>query len=139
KVVMNETSGASDTHSSLIARLANLDDSEAWREYVRSYETYVRRLVARAGVSQANVDDVVQQVQIAVARTIHQFHARRRPGAFRRWLANRALWKIIDQRRCDRKADLVLMEYLQQVEKRGGRPVADHSESIPYELRAELL
>jgi RNA polymerase sigma-70 factor (ECF subfamily) len=70
------------TSISLLSRMAG-DPGDAWAEFDRLYRPFIRTWVVRMGL--AEPDDTVQEVMLAVVRSLPDFE-RRRPGSFRRWL-----------------------------------------------------
>lgn len=73
------------TRPSLIARVRNHADAEAWAEFTALYLPLIRRVARRAGLQQADADDLAQDVLRAVAATIPGLTLRP-GGGFRRWL-----------------------------------------------------
>lgn len=91
------------TRASLVGRLHDSQDHEAWNEFVAIYEPLILRLVARVGVRDADMHDVGQQVLTAVARDVEQWRTDGRNASFRRWLfqvaRNRAVKFLVAERR----------------------------------------
>ena len=75
-----------ETRHTLIVRLKG-DDERAWADFVGAYEPFLRHLAARHGVPQAHVADVVQQVLLAIARSVDGWSDDGKAGSFRRWMA----------------------------------------------------
>lgn len=84
------------TRASLIARLADHQDSEAWELFVEIYSPFVYRYLCRQGVQDADAADIGQEVLKTVSRSVGAFEHRRRPGAFRRWLIAIAQSRLAD-------------------------------------------
>ncbi|MHC5544480.1 sigma-70 family RNA polymerase sigma factor, partial [Singulisphaera rosea] len=78
---MNESPA---TRHSLIVKLRDPADTDAWREFVALYEPLVYRLVRRNGVQDADAQDLCQEVFQALARSIDRWDPDR--GGFRSWL-----------------------------------------------------
>ena len=76
-----------NTRYSLIVRLGDDHDDEAWAEFVAAYEPFLFRLVERQGVWPQHQADVVQQVLMAVARSVDGWSDDGKSGSFRRWLS----------------------------------------------------
>lgn len=75
-----------ETRPSLIARLHGVRDDLAWREFVSAYEPFLRQLVRRQGVPERDAGDVLQQIVLAIARSVDGWRDDGRSASFRRWL-----------------------------------------------------
>jgi RNA polymerase sigma-70 factor (ECF subfamily) len=76
----------SETSASLLERLRDEPDGEAWRRLVAVYTPLLRQWLGRYGLQPSDVDDLTQEVLAVVVRELPGFEHNRRPGAFRRWL-----------------------------------------------------
>jgi RNA polymerase sigma factor (sigma-70 family) len=85
------------TRDSLIARLRDLDDSESWTDFHRTYARVVRGLARKRGLTEAEAEEVAQDVFKRIAETIHEFERTTRSGSFRRWLYQLARWRSDDK------------------------------------------
>jgi hypothetical protein len=56
-----------ETRASLLLRVRDSADREAWEEFVEIYGPVVHRLARNKGMQPADADDVTQQVLLAVA------------------------------------------------------------------------
>ncbi|HEX3150638.1 MAG TPA: RNA polymerase sigma factor [Gemmataceae bacterium] len=76
-----------DTSLSLLDRLQQRSDAEAWDRFVELYTPVLRAWLRRYdALAPADVDDIVQDVLIAVNKDLPGFQHSGRPGAFRSWL-----------------------------------------------------
>ena len=90
-------------------------DSRAWQQLVDRYVRLVRGTAARHGLTETEIDDVGQEVFLALARNLAEIDdPERLPG----WLATttrRLCWRVVQQRRTEQShaaADLVELETL---------------------------
>jgi RNA polymerase sigma-70 factor (ECF subfamily) len=72
------------TRLSLLVRLRDPRDTDAWEEFVAIYGPLVQRLARQKGLQEADASDVSQEVFQAVARAIDSYDPDR--GSFRGWL-----------------------------------------------------
>jgi RNA polymerase sigma-70 factor (ECF subfamily) len=83
------------TRLSLLVRLKNARDHEAWTEFTAIYEPLILRLLARNGLQECDARDVCQQVFAAVAKDIQRWRPDGRERSFRRWLFRIARNRVI--------------------------------------------
>jgi RNA polymerase sigma-70 factor (ECF subfamily) len=96
------------TRYSLLSRLQNWDDQDSWRDFFDTYWRLIYAVAIKAGLSDAEAQDVVQETVITVAKEIHTFKRDRDRGSFKGWLRNITRWRIADhlrKRERDRAAD----------------------------------
>ena len=74
------------TRNSLILRLRNHGDADAWHEFVEIYEPLVYRMMTRSGLQPADAAEQVQEVMSAVAQAINRWEPDQKRGQFRSWL-----------------------------------------------------
>jgi len=77
---------APSTRASLLLRLCDAQDHEAWVEFVTLYEPVVYRLLRRHGLQDTDARDVMQELFLAVSRSIDRWDPDRQRGSFRGWL-----------------------------------------------------
>lgn len=85
------------TSLTLLARAIRRDES-AWSRLVHLYQPLVGYWCRVQGVSPADLDDVVQEVLVAVAKDLSTFQ-RERHGGFRAWVRGIARHKALDRLR----------------------------------------
>jgi RNA polymerase sigma factor (sigma-70 family) len=74
------------TRASLLLRLCDSDDHEAWVEFVTLYEPVIYRLLRQHGLQDADARDVMQELLLAVSRSIDRWDPSKERGSFRGWL-----------------------------------------------------
>ncbi len=75
------------TSASLLERLQQSPDEEAWRRLVELYTPLIHGWLRRHADLQANdADDLTQEVLASLVRRLPRFRHNQRPGAFRAWL-----------------------------------------------------
>lgn len=82
------------TRPSLLVRLKDTGDHEAWRQLVELYAPLVYRFLRRRGLQDADAADLTQEVLRAVASAIERFNYDPRRGTFRGWLYTVARHKL---------------------------------------------
>lgn len=85
-----------DTRASLILRLGDPADEQAWSEFLQIYEPMLLGLSKRWGLQDADAREVVQETLLAVAASMQDFSRADHPGAFRGWLASITRHKLAD-------------------------------------------
>ena len=74
------------TRPSLLLRLRDVDDADAWREFVRLYTPLVFGHCVRHGLQEADAADVSQEVMRVTAADMPKFQYDSQRGKFRSWL-----------------------------------------------------
>jgi len=74
------------TRPSLLLRIRDVCDAEAWRTFVTVYAPLVYKYARRRGLQDADAADLTQEVMSEVARAIRSFEYRPERGRFRDWL-----------------------------------------------------
>src|SRR5437762_6958342 len=85
------------TRRSLLVRLKNWDDQESWKDFFDTYWRLIYNVATKAGLSDAEAQEVVQETVIAVARKIGEFKADPAHGSLSAWLMQLTRWRIADQ------------------------------------------
>lgn len=85
-----------ETRASLIFRLGDPADNQAWAEFLQIYEPMLLRLASRWGLQEADAREVVQETLLAVAAAIGDFSPAEHRGAFRGWLSAITRNKLAD-------------------------------------------
>lgn len=74
------------TRHSLLVRLRDASDQQAWREFVQVYEPVVYGMARKSGLQDADAHDLTQEVLSAVSRAIGDWQPDPERGRFRAWL-----------------------------------------------------
>lgn len=77
---------APKTRASLILRLQDAADVVAWEEFVQVYSPVVYRVAITRGFQTADAENIVQEVLLAVAKSMTGWLERTDRGSFRAWL-----------------------------------------------------
>jgi RNA polymerase sigma-70 factor (ECF subfamily) len=75
-----------ETRDSLLLRLRQPGNHDAWRDFASLYEPLIYRLAARKGMQHADAQDLIQDVLLAVSRNIDRLEVGSEAGRFRGWL-----------------------------------------------------
>jgi RNA polymerase sigma-70 factor (ECF subfamily) len=74
------------TRASLLVRLRDPQDKEAWRQFVQVYASVIYGFARKRGLQDADAADLMQEVLRAVAATAHRLNYDPKRGTFRGWL-----------------------------------------------------
>jgi RNA polymerase sigma factor (sigma-70 family) len=74
------------TRRSLLTRLKRWDDEESWQDFFNTYWKLIYSVALRAGLSESDAQDVVQETIVAVARQMPEFKYNPALGSFKSWL-----------------------------------------------------
>lgn len=78
---------APETRPSLLLRLRDAANQQAWSEFLEIYQPLIQRLVRQRGLQEADACEVTQEVLIAVSGAIGRWETDASRGSFRGWLA----------------------------------------------------
>lgn len=85
---------ANATSLSLLERLQHSPDEEAWQRFTMIYQPLLQKWLRTHVSSQADIDDVVQDVLLTVFRKLSEFEHNHQKGAFRAWLRTTAVNRL---------------------------------------------
>jgi RNA polymerase sigma-70 factor (ECF subfamily) len=128
-----------ETKISLLLRIQDPRDEEAWREFVAIYRPVVYRLARMRQLQHADADDLSQRVVIAVQRAIGNWRIDPAKGRFRFWLTRitqNAIVNALTRRRPD--APVGGSEILELLEKHPS-PDPDTQQELQREYRRSLF
>jgi len=84
------------TRRSLLARLKNWDDQKSWQDFFNTYWRLIYSVALKAGLSDADAQDVVQDTVLTVAKKIGDFKSDPAIGSFKGWLLRITRRRIAD-------------------------------------------
>ena len=89
--------GEAPTRSTLLIRLKDCNDQESWRLFFDTYWKLIYNAAIRAGLTDSEAQDVVQDTVIGVLKTMPRFEYDKSKGSFKGWLLRLTSWRIRDQ------------------------------------------
>lgn len=85
------------TRRSLVERLPDWRDHRGWQRFFDTYARLIHRVARRAGLTEEEAQDVVQETFITVAKNAGAFRYDPATGSFKGWLLHITRWRIADQ------------------------------------------
>ncbi len=85
------------TRWSLLSRLKSWQDNDSWQTFFDTYWRLVYSVAMKAGLSETEAQDVVQETVITVAKKLPGFKTSPEFGSFKGWLLQITRWRIADQ------------------------------------------
>jgi len=85
------------TRATLLERMKDLNDQASWQEFFDIYWKLIYGVARKAGLSDAEAQDVVQETLSAVAKNMPGFTYNPAIGTFKAWLLTLTRWRIVDQ------------------------------------------
>ena len=77
------------TRHSLLNRLKDWRDQTSWQDFFDTYWRLIYNVAAKAGLTDTEAEEVVQETVITVAKKISEFKADPARGSFSAWLITR--------------------------------------------------
>lgn len=87
---------APETRLSLLLRLGDLADNQAWSEFLTIYQPVVLQMAQHHGLQEADAHDLVQNMFSRIAKKAKNWQTEDREGTFRGWLAITTRNLVID-------------------------------------------
>ena len=87
------------TRATLLQRLRNWQDQSSWQEFFDTYWRLIYGVARKAGMTEVEAQDVVQETMVSVAQHMPTFKYNPAIGSFKTWLLNMTRWRIVDQMR----------------------------------------
>ena len=85
------------TRGSLLSRLKDWDDQDSWRDFFNTYWKLIYGVALKAGLTETDAQEVVQETVISVAKAIPQFKYDAAVCSFKTWLQLLIRRRIADQ------------------------------------------
>jgi RNA polymerase sigma-70 factor (ECF subfamily) len=95
------------TRASLLVRLRDPGDSDAWGQFVRIYGPVVYGFARKRGVQDADAADLMQEVLRSLMTSARRLEYDPKRGSFRNWLFTVTRNKLIDLREKQRRGQAV--------------------------------
>lgn len=128
------TNANPDTRASLIARVCDLGNGEAWNEFAGIYEPVILRFIQRHGLQPADAEEISQEVLSRVARSVSKWDGGQQQSSFRGWLYRIARNLTIDflrKRKAERARTVGQADGLSRI------PVSEPSASCEFQADYE--
>lgn len=75
-----------DTRVTLLEKLKNIDNDEAWSDFYNHYSPYIRAVICNLNINPNEVDDLIQKVMMVSWKKMPEFEYDKNRGLFRSWL-----------------------------------------------------
>src|SRR5258706_1607771 len=85
------------TRASLLDRLRDVEDQASWQRFFDTYWRLIHGVALKAGLTEAEAQDVVQETVISVAKHLPGFRYDPKVCSFKTWMLRMTRWRIIDQ------------------------------------------
>lgn len=85
------------TNSSLLRRVKDPQDYQSWREFYDIYARLIIGFAIKAGLTQDEAQEVLQETMIAAARHLPEFRYDPKVCSFKTWLLNLTSWRVKNQ------------------------------------------
>jgi RNA polymerase sigma-70 factor (ECF subfamily) len=96
---MDDTRDLIPTRRSLLGRLKDWNDHESWQVFFDTYWRLIYETAVKAGLNDAEAQDVVQETILAVCKKLPGFEYDPSKGTFKAWLRTLTGWRILAQLR----------------------------------------
>jgi RNA polymerase sigma factor (sigma-70 family) len=87
------------TRSSLLHRLKDTEDQRSWQEFNDIYGRLILGFARKAGLTQDEAQEVVQETLIGAAKHLPEFRYDPKVCSVKTWLLNLSAWRVKDQLR----------------------------------------
>jgi RNA polymerase sigma factor (sigma-70 family) len=87
------------TRQTLLRRLKDCSDQDSWKQFFEIYWRLIYRTALRAGLSETDAEDVVQETIIGLTKQLPDFNYDPKVGSFKGYLLTLTCWRIKDHLR----------------------------------------
>jgi len=85
------------TRQSLLNRLKDWGVQACWQDFFDTYWQLIYNVAVKAGLTDTEAQEVVQETALAVAKNISEFKTDPAHGSFSAWLMRLTRWRIGDE------------------------------------------
>ena len=133
---------STSTSATLLLRLRDLDDQEAWNDFVKRYTPQVFAWCKRNGLQDSDAGDITQDVLTKLVVAMRSFEYDSRRGSFRGWLKTVTQNAVRDlgrswQKRTQGSGDSRVIQYLHEISR--DESLDDLASQIESRYEQELL
>jgi len=89
---MNAVNELIPTRESLLSRLSDWNDQKSWKTFFDTYWKLIYNTAIKAGLTDAEAQDVVQETIICICKNMKDFRYDKR-GSFKGWLLRLTSWR----------------------------------------------
>jgi RNA polymerase sigma-70 factor (ECF subfamily) len=124
------------TNASLLQRLKDLDDKSSWDEFYDLYHDLIFSVARRAGLSETEAAEVVQDTLLSVAKKMPGFTYDPAKDSFKGWLLTVTRWRMRNQ--LAKRSRMAAQETRMTRSREEGEPRTATIERIPDPAGPEL-
>lgn len=85
------------TRASLLSRIKDWEDRASWQDFFDTYWRLIYGTARKAGLSDAEAQDIVQETVLSVAKKVEGFKYDPAVCSFKTWMLRLTRWRIINQ------------------------------------------
>ena len=108
------TNSSWNTRLTLLQRVKNSSDEEAWAEFEKYYKTFIQMVLRKMNLRQGHIDDLTQEVLLLIWKKLPELQYDKTRARFRTWMSVLIRNKVIDHYRKEkylsRKQGMIINE-----------------------------